>query len=157
MIAAAVIDELRAIVGAEFVRLDDASLIAYGTDALKRGRPADAVVMPANTAEIAAIARLCNETRTPLVPRGAGTGYTGGAVPLHGGVVLTSNASTRFSRSTSSACSASSSPMSSPATFKMRSSGWGCSIPRPCESASVGHRRQCGRVRRGAARIQVQA
>ncbi len=38
--------------------------------------------------EIAAIARLCHETRTPLVPRGGGTGYTGGAVPVHGGVVL---------------------------------------------------------------------
>lgn len=62
--------------------------MAYGTDALKRGHPADAVVFPANTAEISQIAALCNETRTPLVPRGAGTGYTGGAVPLHGGVVL---------------------------------------------------------------------
>ena len=34
------------------------------------------------------IARLCYETRTPLVPRGGGTGYTGGAVPVRGGVVL---------------------------------------------------------------------
>ena len=34
------------------------------------------------------MARLCDETRTPLVPRGAGTGYTGGAVPVRGGVVL---------------------------------------------------------------------
>ncbi len=84
----AVIDRLRAIVGDEFVLTDAGALDTYGTDALKRGHPADVVVLPANTAEISAIAALCNETRTPLVPRGGGTGYTGGAVPVHGGVVL---------------------------------------------------------------------
>ena len=50
--------------------------------------PADVVVFPANTREVSEVARLCNAERIPLVPRGAGTGYTGGAVPLHGGVVL---------------------------------------------------------------------
>src|SRR6185503_18067889 len=44
--------------------------------------------IPANTTEIAAVAALCNEHRVPLVVRGAGTGYTGGAVPTRGGVVL---------------------------------------------------------------------
>ncbi len=79
---------LRGIVGADFVRVDPESRLAYGTDALKRGQPADVVVLPANAQEIAAIARLCNETRTPLVARGGGTGYTGGAVPTRGGVVV---------------------------------------------------------------------
>ena len=50
--------------------------------------PADVVVFPANTREVSEVARLCNAERIPIVPRGAGTGYTGGAVPLHGGVVL---------------------------------------------------------------------
>jgi glycolate oxidase len=50
--------------------------------------PADLVAMPASAQQIAAIARLCHEMRVPLVPRGAGTGYTGGAGPLHGGVVI---------------------------------------------------------------------
>jgi glycolate oxidase len=81
-------DALRAIVGPEFVRVDAESRLAYGTDALKRGRPADVVVLPANVQEVAAIARRCHETRTPLVARGGGTGYTGGAVPTHGGVVV---------------------------------------------------------------------
>lgn len=84
----AVTERLRAIVGAMYVLTDDEALNKYGTDALKRGHPADVVVLPANTQEIAAIAKLCDETRTPLVPRGGGTGYTGGAVPVHGGVVL---------------------------------------------------------------------
>src|SRR5262245_18209263 len=76
------------IVRTEFVRRDEDSRLAYGTDALKRGQPADLVVLPANTAEISAIARLCHEMRVPLVIRGACTGYTGGAVPVEGGVVL---------------------------------------------------------------------
>jgi glycolate oxidase len=81
-------DRLNAIVGATNVLTDQDARNKYGADALKRGHPADVVVLPANTAEISKIAALCNETRTPLVPRGGGTGYTGGAVPLQGGVVL---------------------------------------------------------------------
>ena len=55
---------------------------------MNRGHPPDVVVLPGTTAEVAAIARYCNATKTPLVPRGAGTGYTGGAVPVRGGVVV---------------------------------------------------------------------
>jgi glycolate oxidase len=81
-------DALRSIVGPDFVRVDPESRLAYGTDALKRGQSADVVVLPANAQEVSAIARLCHETCTPLVPRGGGTGYTGGAVPTRGGVVV---------------------------------------------------------------------
>jgi glycolate oxidase len=80
--------ELREAVGAEQVRSDQASLAAYGVDALGIGHPPDVVVIPANTTEIASVVRLCNEQRVPLVVRGAGTGYTGGAVPTRGGLVL---------------------------------------------------------------------
>ena len=76
------------IVGDEWLRRDPDSLLAYGTDALKKGHSADLVVIPAGTTQIAAIARQCHERSIPLVVRGAGTGYTGGAVPLRGGVVL---------------------------------------------------------------------
>jgi glycolate oxidase len=82
------IKSLSAIVGAEFVRVDDASLDAYAADALGKGHPPDVVVLPANTRDIAAIARICNAERVPLVVRGAGTGFTGGAVPTRGGVLL---------------------------------------------------------------------
>lgn len=81
-------EQLTEIVGPDFVRTDEQSRQRYGTDALKRGHPADVVVLPADTTEVAAIARLCDLTRTPLVPRGGGTGYTGGSVPTRGGVVL---------------------------------------------------------------------
>ncbi len=79
---------LESIVGAAHIRTDADSLLAYGTDALKRGRAADVAVLPANTAEIAAVVRICAEHRIPMVARGAGTGYTGGAVPTRGGVVI---------------------------------------------------------------------
>jgi glycolate oxidase len=88
VITAAIVERLRAAVGSEWVRTDDASLRDYGADALKRGVPADVVVLPADAAEVSAVARICSETDTPLVPRGAGTGYSGGAVPVRGGVVL---------------------------------------------------------------------
>src|SRR5215510_14519707 len=83
-----VVSELRSIVGDEHVRLDEASLNAYGVDALGKGHPPDVVVIPANTEQIASITRLCNAECVPLVVRGAGTGFTGGAVPTCGGVLL---------------------------------------------------------------------
>jgi glycolate dehydrogenase FAD-linked subunit len=88
MLPPAFTDSLQSIVGAEHVTTSDADRTIYGTDALKRGSPADVVVFPAATPQVAAVARLCNEQRVPLVPRGAGSGYTGGSVPVRGGVVL---------------------------------------------------------------------
>ena len=88
MIPPAVLAELKRICGDAHVRVDDETCLAYGTDALKQGRPADAVVFPSGPEEISAIATLCNEHRVPMVPRGAGTGYTGGAVPMHRGIVI---------------------------------------------------------------------
>jgi glycolate oxidase len=82
------VDALRAIAGGDHVRTDAGSLEAYGTDALKRGRAADVVVSPDGADQISAILKLCASQRVPLVPRGGGTGYTGGSVPVQGGVVL---------------------------------------------------------------------
>jgi glycolate oxidase len=88
MITTDLVDSLLTLLGAANVRIDDASLLSYGTDALKRGKRAEAVVFPATTSEVAAVVRLCAARRVPIVPRGAGTGYTGGAVPTSGGVVV---------------------------------------------------------------------
>src|SRR6266550_476691 len=87
-LAGRIVSNLRDIVGVEYVRSDQASLEIYGVDALGKGHPPDVVVIPGNTEQIAAIARLCNAERVPLVVRGAGTGFTGGAVPTCGGVLL---------------------------------------------------------------------
>jgi len=74
--------------GAAHVKTDAESRALYGTDALKRGSPADIVVFPGTTEEVAAVVRICADRRIPLVPRGGGTGYTGGSVPARGGVVV---------------------------------------------------------------------
>ena len=76
------------IVGGPFVLQDTASRETYGTDGTRVCAPADVVVLPGSTQEVSQIAMLCDEARVPIVARGAGTGYTGGAVPTNGGVVL---------------------------------------------------------------------
>jgi glycolate oxidase len=76
------------IAGGPFVLQDLPSRETYGTDGTKQGVPADVVVLPGSTKEISQIASLCNGEGVPLVVRGAGTGYTGGAVPTRGGVVM---------------------------------------------------------------------
>jgi glycolate oxidase len=76
------------VVGPDFVRSDEAALIRYGQDGLKVPHPPDLVVLPGTTSEVAAIAEMCHAARVPLYVRGGGTGYSGGAVPLRGGVLL---------------------------------------------------------------------
>jgi glycolate oxidase len=48
----------------------------------------EVVVQPGTTDEVSAIMRYCNEHNIPVTPRGAGTGLSGGALPVHGGVSL---------------------------------------------------------------------
>lgn len=48
----------------------------------------EAVVKPQNTQQVAQVMRLCNEAGVPLTPAGARTGLSGGALPVHGGIVL---------------------------------------------------------------------
>jgi glycolate oxidase len=50
----------------------------------------EVVVKPSSPEEISSILRYCNEKRIPLTPRGAGTGLSGGALPVFGGVILSS-------------------------------------------------------------------
>jgi glycolate oxidase len=82
------VSTVRQVLGAEHVLDRPDAVDRYAADALGIGAPPDLVVLPGSTADVSAVARLCNEHRVPLVVRGAGTGYTGGAVPTHGGVVL---------------------------------------------------------------------
>ena len=71
------------------------TLELYASDASTCKGNAELVVLPDTTQQISAIAALCNRYRVPLTVRGAGTGYTGGAVPSHGGIVVTME---RFNR-----------------------------------------------------------
>src|SRR2546422_992313 len=83
---------LREAVPTERVIDDPATLLPYSYDAsfwsLRQRRTPEAVVVPESTAEVMAIVRVADETGTPIVARGAGTGQTGGAIAAEGGVVI---------------------------------------------------------------------
>ena len=83
-----VLDKLREIVSAENVVVDPEKVEPYGADAVKEKFPPEAVVFPETTAQIVAILRLANEYLFPVTARGGGVGYTGGAVPIDGGIVV---------------------------------------------------------------------
>jgi glycolate oxidase len=80
--------EIATIVGPEHILTSPEERWCYAFDATDRARMPDVVVFPGSAAEVAAIVRLANERRFPVVPRGAGTGRSGGSVPIEGGVVL---------------------------------------------------------------------
>jgi glycolate oxidase len=89
------VSDLERIVGAAFVTRDEAARTAYGQDGLKAPRLPDIVVIPGTTSEVAAIAESCHRLHVPLYVRGGGTGYSGGAVPLRGGLLMSME---RFNR-----------------------------------------------------------
>ena len=82
------LEKFASIVGDENVKSDKAHLIAYCYDATKTRFEPDAVVFPKNEEEISKILKYCNEHRIIIVPRGAGSGFTGGSLPASGGIIL---------------------------------------------------------------------
>ena len=84
----AVIEKLRTIVGADNVVVDPDKVEPYGADAVKEKFPPEAVVFPETTKHVSAILKLANEYLFPVTARGGGVGYTGGAVPIDGGIVI---------------------------------------------------------------------
>src|SRR3989454_7117284 len=89
---AGVVARLREAISPDRVIDDPATLLPYSYDAsfwsLRQKRTPSVVVVPESTAEVVAAVRVANETGTPLVPRGAGTGQTGGAIAPEGGIVI---------------------------------------------------------------------
>lgn len=82
------LEQLKEIVGQENVKSDKAHLIAYCYDATKARFEPDAVVFPKNEEDVSKILKLCNKHKIVVVPRGAGSGFTGGALPSNGGIIL---------------------------------------------------------------------
>jgi glycolate oxidase len=80
--------KLAQILGKEHLLTDWENRTCYGYDATNRLFLPDAVVFPGTTNEISEIVRLANQHRFPVIPRGAGSGFTGGSVPVQRGVVL---------------------------------------------------------------------
>jgi len=95
MIPEYALDMLADIVGPAHVRTAENALGEYGADASRLASMPDAVVFPGNSRQVSRILTLAAETGFPVIPRGAGSGMTGGAVPVRGGLVMSM---TRFDR-----------------------------------------------------------
>ena len=88
MVDKGIIQGIKNIVGKENVAEDKETRICYSYDATNLRYLPDLIVYPFNREQISAILKLANEARFPVIPRGAGTGFTGGTLPVEGGVVL---------------------------------------------------------------------
>jgi glycolate oxidase len=84
-----ILEQIKLIVGAEYVFTDQESFEKYGSDETEKLHYSPAVVVkPRKAEEISALMHLANKHLIPVTPRGAGTGLTGGALPHLGGLVI---------------------------------------------------------------------
>ena len=88
MRGAALVRALQDLLGATKVLGTHDELLLYEYDGAVDTATPDAVALPESTADVSALARFCHEHAVPIVPRGAGTGLSGGAIPVEGGVVV---------------------------------------------------------------------
>ena len=88
MIKQGVIKELARIVGQENVLSTKRDLLAYAYDATQEQAMPEVIVFPRQAAEVSMVVKAAHREGIPIVPRGAGTGLSGGTVPLRGGIVL---------------------------------------------------------------------
>jgi len=79
---------LRRIVTADRCRTDPETLTCYAYDATRQRAMPDVVVTPKTAEEVSAVMKLAYERGVPVYARGTGSGLTGGAVPVRGGIVL---------------------------------------------------------------------
>jgi len=76
------------IVGAENIYDDKAHMIAYSYDATRTRFEPDAVIFPRHEQDVSDILKYCNDNLIVITARGAGSGFTGGALPANGGIIL---------------------------------------------------------------------
>ena len=88
MSEAEIVEELRAITGAQHVLTAEEDLLAYGYDGTWYVSRPLAVVLPGTAAEVSAIHKLATRERIAITPRAMGSGLSGGAVPLQNSLVL---------------------------------------------------------------------
>lgn len=84
-----ILEQLKDIVGSAHITVDEEVLTEHASDKTEdHVFMPQAVVMPGTAEEVAAILKLCNDHVIPVTPRGGGTGLSGGALPIKGGVVV---------------------------------------------------------------------
>ncbi len=82
------VEQIGTIVGESNYSTRIADLYTYGFDASIHHVTPEIVVQPRSTEQVSKLMKLANSLKIPVVPRGAGTGLCGGAVPLQGGMVI---------------------------------------------------------------------
>lgn len=87
-LSTSIIQKLSSIVGSDHVLTSDEDRIAYAYDSQRVEYIPDAVVRPVDAGEISRVLELANSENFPVVPRGAGTGLSGGSLAICGGVIL---------------------------------------------------------------------
>jgi glycolate oxidase len=88
MLSDRTIKRLKEIVGDKNVSTDKEDRICYSYDATNQQFLPEAVVFPGNVEEVSEIVKLANNESFPIVPRGAGSGFSGGSLPIKGGAVM---------------------------------------------------------------------
>ncbi|MDR0664150.1 MAG: FAD-binding protein [Helicobacteraceae bacterium] len=81
-------DAFARIVGNDNCYMDQPHLQAYSYDATRQTFPPDMVIFPRDENDVRAVLSYANQNKIPIVPRGAGSGFTGGSLSVEGGAVL---------------------------------------------------------------------
>ncbi len=88
MIEKKVLKSLRAVVGKDNVYTDKSDKITHSYDATRKSYLPDVVVYAESAGQVSEIVKLANDHLIPILARGAGSGFTGGSLPVRGGIVL---------------------------------------------------------------------
>ncbi|MCK4576013.1 FAD-binding protein [candidate division WOR-3 bacterium] len=97
MVTNDIIQKFKNLLGDKFVLTEKNDLIPYSKDETSDAQAfPDAVLKPENAQQISQIIRIANEYLIPVTPRGLGTGVSGGALPIKGGIVLSLERFTRI-------------------------------------------------------------
>ncbi len=83
-----IVEQLIDIVGKDNVSTAASDRITHSYDATQKRYLPDVVVYAATTEEVSRVVKLANIWKIPILPRGAGSGFTGGSLPVRGGIVL---------------------------------------------------------------------
>ena len=76
------------LLGEDNAHFDEAHRIAYCYDATRKRYAPDGVVFPRDESDVSEILKYCNEHKITIIPRGAGSGFTGGALASSGGIIM---------------------------------------------------------------------
>ncbi len=88
MLKKKLLKELSGIVGKENIYTENSDRITHSYDATQESHLPDVVIYAESAEQVSAVVKLAHTNSVPILPRGAGSGFTGGTLPVKGGIVL---------------------------------------------------------------------